>query len=77
MNARELAQRMNKMIAVKVEGNEEEWLSIDKELIRFNKTATLEEIALLHKECPKGEVFCIIASSLEYERKKIGTTSFE
>ena len=69
MNAYELANEMNLLIGSKVRGNEKKWLEIYAELLNFSKTATLGEKATLHKECPKGEVFCMVASGIEWDRK--------
>lgn len=68
MNVHELAHKMNLLINSKVEGNEDEWLAIDDELIAFNKTASAEEIFTLRKECPKGEIFCIIADGIRHDK---------
>ena len=70
MDAYKLAKEMNLLIGSKVKGNEKKWLEIYTELLSFSKTATLEEKVILHKECPKGEMFCMVASGIEWGRKR-------
>ena len=69
MNVYELAKEMNLLIESKVKGNEKKWLEIYGELLNFSKTATSEEKIILHKECPRGEMFCMVASGIEWDRE--------
>lgn len=69
MDVHELARKINEKISSKVIENGEDWMLLYDTLVDFNKTASSEELFTLRKECPDGEIFCIIATGIQHEKR--------